>query len=264
MYTARYAPQGDLLATAHLGGVVRIWDAGSLTLLNAFSAQELYRYGTIDFSPDGLWLATGSDHREGQFVRLWDPLSGDIVWDTGRHQGDIYTVGFGKDNTTLVSGAEDGTCYLWDLHPPEKLPETSLPELWKDLGSEDSKTAYLAMWAFAEKPQESLRMLGEKLRAINKVIDLNQLNPDLSPEEAERRQRLRKILVDKEPQTESLLTVRRAMSVLQQIDSPESQKLLEDLAANHPLEDIKRATHRKQNPKSESRNPKQIQNSKHQ
>ncbi len=240
LYTVRYAPQGGLLATAHIGGVVRIWDAESLTLLNAFSVQELFRYGVMNFSPDGLWLATGSENRDGHFARLWDPQTGEIVWDTGRHQGNLYTVGFGRDNKTLVSGAEDGTCYLWDLRPPEKLLEASLPESWTAISSDDSKTAYRAMWGLAEMPKASVAMLGEKLRAINKVVNLQLINPELSKEESDRRSRMRKLLVDKEPQTESLLTIRRAVSVLQQINTPDSRKLLEDMSANHPNEDVKR------------------------
>ncbi len=240
MYTVRYAPQGGLIATAHLGGFVSIWDADSMRLLNGFSVQELFRYGTIDFSPDGLWLATGSDHREGQFVRLWDPLTGSIVWDAGRQEGNIYAVEFGKNNATLVSGAEDGTCYLWDLRPQEKLPAKSLPALWNDLGSDDSKTAYDVIWTFAETPQQSVDFLGQRLQAIKDVVDLQHVDPELDVDESQRRKRLRKVLVDKDATKERLLTVRRALSALVQIESPAAKLLLEKLAESHDHNDVRK------------------------
>ncbi len=104
-----------MIATAHLDGAVRIWNAESARMQTTFQVRGRFMYGAIAFSPDGLWLATGS--MDGS-VNVWDPLAGRSVWNVGWHQSYVSTVGFGRDARTLVSGGSDGLCYLWDLRPP--------------------------------------------------------------------------------------------------------------------------------------------------
>src|SRR5262249_52005521 len=108
MYTVCYAPQGGLIASAHLDGTVRVWSAGDMALKTRFQIPRRFLQGAMNFSPDGLWLALGDS--DGT-VSLCDPLSGLTLWNSGRHQNRVYTVGFGRDSKTVVSGAEDGCCY---------------------------------------------------------------------------------------------------------------------------------------------------------
>jgi WD40 repeat protein len=74
---------------------------------------------SVAFSPDGDVLAIGA----GLFhdmVQLWDvadpthprPLGDPVA--TG-HTRDVDSVAFSPDETTLVSGSEDGTVRLWAL-----------------------------------------------------------------------------------------------------------------------------------------------------
>ena len=115
MYAVRHAPDGDLIATAHLDGTVRLWQSDPLKLRRSFQVPGRFIFGAIAFSPDGLWLATGS--MDGS-VNVWDALGGNSVWNVGRHQHYVYTLGFGRDIRSLVTGGSDGLCYLWDLRPP--------------------------------------------------------------------------------------------------------------------------------------------------
>jgi len=148
MYMVCYSPNGRLIATAHLlYGTVRIWNANDMTLKTQFRVPGGFTYGAMTFSPDGLWLATGS--RRGG-VSVWDPVSAQKVWDTGKHQGYVYTVGFGRDSRTLLSGGKDGACYLWDLRPRAKQPDIDPTRLWSDLVGKDGLAAYQAMWAFSK------------------------------------------------------------------------------------------------------------------
>ena len=65
----------------------------------------------------------------------------------GRHQSEVYTVRFGRDVRTLVSGGRDGACYLWDLQPPGDRPDNDPAQIWDDLAGEDSSAAFQAIRA---------------------------------------------------------------------------------------------------------------------
>ena len=120
----------------------------------------------MNFSPDGLWLATGVDGRDPRLtgeVTLWDPRTGEKVWDTGRHEGDVYTVGFGRDSRTLISGGEEGCCYVWDLgnmNDRSSNPETD----WTDLQHDDSKTVFQALQRLTNTPDRTVKLLEAKLK----------------------------------------------------------------------------------------------------
>ena len=75
MYTVCYSPAGGLIATAHMDGRVRIWQAEKMELLRAIDVGG-FVYGSMSYSPDGLWLATGT--ADGQ-ISLWDPLTARLV-----------------------------------------------------------------------------------------------------------------------------------------------------------------------------------------
>jgi RNA polymerase sigma factor (sigma-70 family) len=138
MFAVRYAPDGGAIATAHLDGKVRIWQADDMVLRRVFAVPNWFREGTMSYSPDGLWLATGV---AGGRVDLWDASTGQNVWDRGRHQADVYTVGFGRDARALVSGGQDGACYLWDMRPSGDLPTSDPARLWDDLAGDDGPAA---------------------------------------------------------------------------------------------------------------------------
>ena len=71
MFSVCFAPEGGLIATAHLDGLVRIWQADEMLLRKQFQVGG-WGYGRVSFSPDGLWLAGGV--RDGS-VEVWDPSS---------------------------------------------------------------------------------------------------------------------------------------------------------------------------------------------
>jgi RNA polymerase sigma factor (sigma-70 family) len=237
MYTVCYAPEGGVIATAHLDGMVRIWQADEMLLRTQFQVMGRFIYGAMSFSPDGLWLATGS--MDGS-CEVWDPLTGKSVWNGGRHQSYVYTLGFGRDARNLVSGGADGVCYLWDLRPPGNRPDNNLTRLWHDLAGEDGPAAYQAMWALSEMPDRAVAMLAEKLRPVRTVIDLNRIAQGNSHEEIQRLRRLKEILINKDPKVESAVAARRAISLLAQLGTSDAIGLLNNLAEQVPKRDVGR------------------------
>lgn len=67
---------------------------------------------SIAFSPDGRWLASGSDDNT---VRLWDVDSGKEIRRFEGHSNDVNSVSFSPDGKWLASGSDDDTVRLWDV-----------------------------------------------------------------------------------------------------------------------------------------------------
>ena len=110
-----FSPDGALLASA--GGfstdtgwydsTIRLWDTAALrevaTLREHEHGEAVY---SLDFSPDGARLASGSMDRT---VRLWDVATRALVT-TLEYASQVQTVSFSRDAATLVVGALGG---LW-------------------------------------------------------------------------------------------------------------------------------------------------------
>jgi WD40 repeat protein len=237
MYAVCYEPGGSTIATAHLDGTVRIWNAETRKLQTRFQVRGRFVQGALAFSPDGLWLATGG--MDGS-VSVWDPVSGKIVRDAGRHESHVCTLGFGRGIRSLVSGGSDGICYLWDLRPSGDRADRDLGRLWEDLVGEDGPTAYEAVFALSLTPDRAVAMLAENLRRVQTVVDLDQIAEASSDEEAQRRRRLTKLLVERDPKVKLAIGVRRAVSLLEQIGTPDAIALLKELAARSSTKEMGR------------------------
>jgi len=241
MYTVHYSPDGCLLATAHLDGTVRIWQADTMQLRGTFELRGRFLFGAMTFSPDGLWLATGSASGD---VEIWDPLTCKRVHAAGKHQTYLYTVCFGKDCRSVVGGSSDSLCYQWNLSPADTTPPADYDKLWNDLASENANDANRAMWILADTPDQAVPLLARRLEKVQSVVDPARLVGDRSEEEQERRKRMTTLLAQKDPQIELAIVIRRAVSVLCGIGSPEAKALLNDLASRDPNGELSRIARR--------------------
>jgi hypothetical protein len=154
---------GRLLATAHLDGSVRVWDAATGRLVRKY-AGDRGQGRKLAFSPDGLWLAAGGNDTT---VSLREPLTGQEVLHRRGHTGRVFHVAFGGDGRTLLSGSGDNTALLWGLRPDGVAKD--LPALWADLGGADAAAAYRAVWALADRPADCVAFLKGRLAPVAPV-----------------------------------------------------------------------------------------------
>jgi RNA polymerase sigma factor (sigma-70 family) len=268
VFAVAYSPDGTRIAGTDLGGRLWIWDADTMKPRAVTDTKDIPRYNTLAWSPDGLWVATGGAIGK---VFVWDGWSGQLVWDRGKHRTDLFRVSFGKDDRTIVSGADDGLGYRWDLRPKD-LPAEKPAALWPALIGPDGPAAYRAFWAMLDQPDAAVTAIAEQGKAFTEKVDPAQVRKwiaDLdsarfaareaaehelaghlraavpllreilskSPTE-EQRARVQKLL-DNWESTRSGRT--RAVSVLTHLGTPAAKKVLADWAAADPAGDLGKA-----------------------
>jgi WD40 repeat protein len=91
----------------------------------------------LAFSPDGRTLAAGCGDAR---VRLWDPVTGQLLLVLDGHTQRVNTVAFSPDGRSLASASHDGAIRLWQagyrdqavVHIPrsEQSPEEEDGAVW--------------------------------------------------------------------------------------------------------------------------------------
>ncbi|MBN3922196.1 serine/threonine-protein kinase [Nostoc sp. NMS4] len=67
---------------------------------------------SVAFSPDGTTLASASDDKT---IKLWNPVSGQVIRTLEGHFNWIWTIAFSPDSKILASGSADKTIKLWNV-----------------------------------------------------------------------------------------------------------------------------------------------------
>jgi len=108
--SVNYHPNGETIASGTL--------AKGVMILNATTGQPLKTLpidvpvGDVAFSPNGQWLAAGSDDNQ---IRLWRTSDYELEKTLTGHTHYVNGVAFSPDGRWLVSGSHDKTVGLWDV-----------------------------------------------------------------------------------------------------------------------------------------------------
>lgn len=104
-----FSPDGNLIAANDWNGTLLVWSTADGRLQPP--AISVVSGHTNPFSPDGKWIAGGSDRD----VRIWDAATKRVVRTFSGHEGNVRTVAFSRDGKLLASGATDNMVFIWDL-----------------------------------------------------------------------------------------------------------------------------------------------------
>ena len=108
-----FSHDGSQLATASADSQIKIWDAKSGNEVDTLLGHHSLMVWTVAFSPDGLFLASGSHSNDRHTLRLWHFESRRVIeWLTG-HREFVVTTAFSPNGQLLASGGTDKTIRLW-------------------------------------------------------------------------------------------------------------------------------------------------------
>jgi len=104
-----FSPDGELLATAG-GSTPRVWEISSKNLVRSMVGHG-GRVNSVQFSPDGSMVLSGSDDRT---AIIWNALSGTELLTLKGHIDRVYAASFSPDGTRILTTSADGTAKIWD------------------------------------------------------------------------------------------------------------------------------------------------------
>lgn len=119
---------GKRFATGGWEGTARIWNLATNRLEQTLAHDCDYVH-SVSFSPDGKYLATGSNSAKG-FVQLWDAATGENVRSFKGHTDAVLSVMFSRDGRQLLTGSYDKTARLWNVETGEQIREFRGHTLW--------------------------------------------------------------------------------------------------------------------------------------
>ena len=118
----RFSPNSRILATGggevSRSGDILLWDTADWHLLRTFSDRHDDTVLSLDFSPDGKWLASGGSDK---LAKVTDVETGKPVHVLEAHTHHVMGVAFRADGRILATSGGDGVVNTWDMQSGERV-----------------------------------------------------------------------------------------------------------------------------------------------
>jgi WD40 repeat protein len=110
--TFDFSPDGTLLASGCLDGMLRLWSIENGELLASFDGHAPSTISHLAFSPKGQVIATAGGDAT---VRVWDVAGRQLLHTLAGHQKAVQHVAFSPHSSDIIaSSSSDETVNLWD------------------------------------------------------------------------------------------------------------------------------------------------------
>ena len=115
-----WSPDGSRIVGGGDDGNVYILNAADGHLIMQLAGHNR-RVTTVSWSPDGTRLASGgSDHKHSELI-VWDTENGNRICTIADHSGIIYTVAWGVNQNTVITGDSSGSLCWWNVQTGKRL-----------------------------------------------------------------------------------------------------------------------------------------------
>ncbi len=111
---AAFSSDGQRLAVSIEATQVAILDRKTLTEIGRLPDVHTKAVMSIDFSPDGTRIVTGS---HDNMIRVFDGATYDLRLEIEGHRSHVAAVRFSPDGSRIATGSGDGTLRIWDSIP---------------------------------------------------------------------------------------------------------------------------------------------------
>lgn len=167
----RFSPDGQALATGGgeptRSGEIKLWNVADGAFLGAFTNVHSDAIFSLDYSPDGKYLASSSADR---FVRVLDLATGKIVRAFEGHTSYVLGVAWKADSRTLASAGADNVIKIWDFTTGDR--KKNIDGATKEITS--ISFVGITDQALATSGDNQVRLVkenGEKIRAFDGPAD---------------------------------------------------------------------------------------------
>lgn len=132
--SAIFSPDGNLVASGHEDGTIKLWDVKGGKLLRVMKGRSS-DVRSVVFSPDGKLIAAGNNDEDGR-IELWSAQTGKLVRRFGEDSDYVRSLAFSPDGRMIVSGHLTNNVKLWDAKTGKLIRE------FEEGFSEDDQVAF--------------------------------------------------------------------------------------------------------------------------
>ena len=109
-----FSPNGQYFISLSCDNTLKLWNVKNCSLIRTFTGHELDDdpNGTVSFSPNGLFFASGAN--DG--IKLWNVENEHPIFTTPPNTvNDIHSIAFSPMGDFIVSGSSNGSLILWKI-----------------------------------------------------------------------------------------------------------------------------------------------------